>query len=150
SVCNVALSWIWERSPISIHSLSPRRTAPHHTLASDLRRTRPTTTAVSAIQYSPSAGNSGCSPASSNIGIVALLQTDTCHVARAWARGEEVGRYRRQVNERQPHGLPPPCGGGLGWGGRAVGRSRCHLARPPTPDPSPTRGRGGVRGDVEP
>src|SRR5215471_12997512 len=70
SVCNVALSWIWERSPTSIHSLSPRSTAPHHTLASDLRRTRPITTAVSAIQYCSSAGNSGRSPASSNIGMV--------------------------------------------------------------------------------
>src|ERR1700675_3724705 len=65
----VALSWICERSPISIHSLSPRSTAPHHTLASDLSRTRPITTAVSAIQYCASAGNSGCKPASSKIGI---------------------------------------------------------------------------------
>ena len=32
SVCSVALSWICERSPSSIHSLSPRATAPNHTL----------------------------------------------------------------------------------------------------------------------
>ena len=34
SVCSVALSWICERSPSSIHSLSPRSTAPNQTLAS--------------------------------------------------------------------------------------------------------------------
>ena len=36
SVCSVELSWICERSPISIHSLSPRSTAPNQTLASAL------------------------------------------------------------------------------------------------------------------
>src|SRR5262245_60389271 len=100
SVCNVALSWIWERSPISIHSLSPRSTAPHHTLASDLRRTRPITTAVSAIQYCPSAGKSGRSPASSNIGIIVLLTgADTCHVVRALAS--------RRLGEKSRHGFEP-------------------------------------------
>ncbi len=34
SVCSVELSWICERSPSSIHSLSPRSTAPNQTLAS--------------------------------------------------------------------------------------------------------------------
>ena len=50
SVCSVALSWICERSPSSIHSLSPRSTEPNQTLASVLSRTRPITVAVSAIQ----------------------------------------------------------------------------------------------------
>jgi hypothetical protein len=50
SVCSVVLSWICERSPSSIHSLSPRSTAPNQTLASVPSRTRPITTAVSAIQ----------------------------------------------------------------------------------------------------
>ena len=36
SVCSVALSWICERSPSSIHSLSPRSTAPNQTLLSVL------------------------------------------------------------------------------------------------------------------
>ena len=36
SVWSVALSWIWERVPSSIHSLSPRNTAPNQTLASGL------------------------------------------------------------------------------------------------------------------
>src|SRR5216684_1076761 len=101
SVCNVALSWIWERSPTSIHSLSPRNTAPHHTLASDLRRTRPITTAVSAIQYCPSAGNSGRSPASSNIGMVALLKADTCHVASALASREAGCRLGQAQTDRR-------------------------------------------------
>src|SRR5262249_43253062 len=105
SVCKVALSWIWERSPTSIHSLSPRSTAPHHTLASDLRRTRPITTAVSAIQYCPSAGNSGRSPPSSNIGIVALLKGDPCHVARALAsRGQVIRRCGRGMTVGAPRG----------------------------------------------
>src|SRR5262249_40908370 len=87
-----------------------------------------------------SAGNSGRSPASSNIGIVALLQTDTCHVARALASGRTGrGDMGRQVSERQPRGLPPPLWGRVGVGGRAVGRSRCHLARPPPPTP-PNKG----------
>jgi len=50
SVCNVALSWICERSPSSIHSLSPRNTAPNQTLASILSRTLPISVAVGAIQ----------------------------------------------------------------------------------------------------
>src|SRR6266853_1531093 len=101
SVCNVALSWIWERSPTSIHSLSPRNTAPHHTLASDLRRTRPITTAVSAIQYCPSAGNSGCWPASSNIGIITLLTgADTCHVAAGLARSGEQPSHRLEPHHQ--------------------------------------------------
>ena len=50
SVCSVALSWICERSPSSIHSLSPRSTAPNQTLAWLFIRTRPISTAVSATQ----------------------------------------------------------------------------------------------------
>ena len=50
SVCSVALSWICERSPSSIHSLSPRSTEPNQMLASVFSRTRPITVAVSAIQ----------------------------------------------------------------------------------------------------
>ena len=65
SVCSVALSWICERSPISIHSLSPRSTAPNQMLEWLFIRTRPISTAVSAIQYLPSAGNSGPCPSSS-------------------------------------------------------------------------------------
>src|SRR6266851_4925154 len=109
SVCNVALSWIWERSPTSIHSLSPRSTAPHHTLASDLRRTRPITTAVSAIQYWPSAGNSGCAPASSNIGIVTLLtEADTCHVRRPLARSGEKPLHRFEPHHQNGAGHHAP------------------------------------------
>jgi len=48
SVCSVELSWICEPSPSSIHSLSPRSTAPNQTLASRFSRTRPISTAVSA------------------------------------------------------------------------------------------------------
>src|ERR1043165_5768115 len=50
SVCSVQLSWMLERSPSSIHSLSPRSTEPHQMLVSCLSRTRPITTALSAIQ----------------------------------------------------------------------------------------------------
>jgi hypothetical protein len=65
SVCSVELSWICERSPSSIHSLSPRSTAPNQTLVCRLSRTRPISVAVSATQYSPSPGNSGRCPSSS-------------------------------------------------------------------------------------
>jgi hypothetical protein len=50
SVCSVALSWICDRSPSSIHSLSPRSTALNQTLVSSLSRTLPITVALSAIQ----------------------------------------------------------------------------------------------------
>jgi hypothetical protein len=65
SVCSVELSWIWLRSPSSIHSLSPRSTAPNHTLVSASSRTRPMTEADSAIHHRPSAGSSGAWPSSS-------------------------------------------------------------------------------------
>ena len=72
SVCSVELSWICERSPSSIHSLSPRSTEPNQTLLSVFKRTRPITLALSAIQQRPSAGNSGACPSSSKIAIPAL------------------------------------------------------------------------------
>src|SRR5260370_41047178 len=56
SVWQVELSCTLEFSPISIHSLSPRSTAPNHTLADSCSRTLPITVAVSAIQQLPSAG----------------------------------------------------------------------------------------------
>ena len=43
----------------------------------------------------------------------------------------------------------PPCGGGVGWGVAPWG-TVVSLGSTPTPDPSPTRGRGGVCGDVGP
>src|SRR6202790_4197202 len=100
----VGLSWICERSPISIHSLSPRSTAPHHTLTSDLSRTRPITTAVSAIQYCPSAGNSGETPASSKIGIMALLTgIDTCHAETGLGSRRPSGEQPFERLDRQFH-----------------------------------------------
>ena len=49
-LAQVELSWTLEPSPTSIHSLSPRKTAPNHTLAEFRRRTLPITTAVSAMK----------------------------------------------------------------------------------------------------
>ena len=48
SVWSVQLSWMLVRSPISIHSLSPRSTAPNQRLAPALILTLPMTIAVSA------------------------------------------------------------------------------------------------------
>ncbi len=50
SVWQVELSCTLEFSPISIHSLSPRNTAPNQTLALLRRRTLPMTVAVSAMK----------------------------------------------------------------------------------------------------
>ena len=50
SVWQVELSCTLEFSPISIHSLSPRSTAPNHTLAELSKRTLPITVAVSAMK----------------------------------------------------------------------------------------------------
>ena len=50
SVCSVALSWICERSPSSIHSLSPRSTAPNQTLVSSFILIRPISVALGATQ----------------------------------------------------------------------------------------------------
>ena len=50
SVCSVALSWICERVPISINSLSPRSTEPYQMLTLVWSLTLPITDAVSATQ----------------------------------------------------------------------------------------------------
>ena len=50
SVWQVEPSCTLAPSPISIHSLSPRSTAPNQTLAPGFRRTRPITVAVSAMK----------------------------------------------------------------------------------------------------
>src|SRR5262245_1297138 len=117
SVWSVELSWICERSPSSIHSLSPRSTAPNQTLVSDLSRTRPITLALSAIQQRPSAGSSGACPSSSKIAIHALLlRARPCHGTSRLASaagavvltlaGGNAERAQRQHDHRARHQAP--------------------------------------------
>jgi hypothetical protein len=59
SECRTLPSWMLVFAPMTIGSLSPRTVTPNQTLAPDFNVTSPTTTALSAIQYSPSGGNRG-------------------------------------------------------------------------------------------
>src|SRR6516165_10834011 len=81
----------------------------------------------------------------------------TLVVARFCAPREWGDHKGRPIGVRLTNGSRadslPPCGGGTGWGGRAMGhggvtRLDPHPRRAPLA--LPTRGRGGVRGDVEP
>src|SRR5262249_37424528 len=106
SVCRVELSWICERSPSSIHSLSPRSTAPNQTLVSDFSRTRPITLALSAIQQRPSAGSSGACPSSSKIAMHALpaKRARPCHGVDGLARLRLAGGNAERPECHYHHG----------------------------------------------